>query len=311
MRIKYISKKIIENSCISYKDMSEVIKKTILEKKNGLIELPPKPAVYPREDSFINFMPAYLKASDVSGMKLVSYCPSNSRLGLPTINSIIMLCDAETGVPKLLMDGNWITAYRTAIVSAITAELLNADIDAVSLIGSGVQAESHIDLFSTLFDVKEIYIYSRNLKKAEDLIYKMSRKFSKIKFEIKDKDECLMEGDVIISATPISKSIEPFLDVDKTKKSAKILPIDYACSWSKEIYEKNKVIVTDDKIQFQNYYKAGYFKGFSDENLLIDLSDLNGMVNCKLAINLGIGAFDLALANYIAGKIERHEEIEL
>ena len=80
---------------------------------------PPKPAVRPREDAFINAMPAYLGGSDRVGIKWVSGFEQSRAKGLPYIYGVFVLTDAETGRPLALIDGGWITEMRTAGVSGV------------------------------------------------------------------------------------------------------------------------------------------------------------------------------------------------
>ncbi len=312
MKVKIIPQKSIEEAKIHYIDLFALIKKTIQLKSKGDIDLPPKPAIYPKKESFINAMPSYIKSLDTAGMKIVSYFPSNKDKNLPTINGIIILHNTDTGIPEYILDANWITAYRTAIVSAISAEKLHKQpFDTISIIGSGVQAKSHIDVFCSLFPISRIIIYSSNKVTTNNLKDYTLNSYNPIHFDIAETPtDALKNADVIISTTPILKNGEPFLDVISTKDDATILPIDYASAWKPSLYSNNKVIFTDDKNQFLYYHKMGYFKGFSDENVLLDLSD-DTDIPSRVAINLGIGAFDLAIAKYISEKITPSQEITL
>jgi ornithine cyclodeaminase/alanine dehydrogenase-like protein (mu-crystallin family) len=70
----------------------------------------------------------------------------NAELGLATLNSLIAVLDSETGLPLAIIDGNWVTAKRTAGLSAVAAKRLARN-DAVSaaFIGCGVQARNHLE----------------------------------------------------------------------------------------------------------------------------------------------------------------------
>ena len=65
----------------------------------GRVELPPKPGVHPRKDSFLHAMPAYLRDEDVVTLKWVGGYPANKAKGLPYISGLIVVNDAETGLP--------------------------------------------------------------------------------------------------------------------------------------------------------------------------------------------------------------------
>ena len=95
-------------------------------------ELPPKIGVHPRPTgSFAHAMPAALRPTtsagsgesgtpgDLLGIKWVAGFPDNRAKGLPTIHAVVVLTDAETGVPRAILDGGPITAQRTAAVSGV------------------------------------------------------------------------------------------------------------------------------------------------------------------------------------------------
>src|SRR5262249_59578726 len=84
---------------------------------DGPAELPPKPAVHPREHGFANAMPAYLRDGDLLGLKWIAAYPGNIQLGLPSHVGLVLLSDAGTGMPLAVMGAGAITGARTAAVS--------------------------------------------------------------------------------------------------------------------------------------------------------------------------------------------------
>jgi ornithine cyclodeaminase/alanine dehydrogenase-like protein (mu-crystallin family) len=88
--------------------------------------------------------------------------PRTRARGLPDINAGVTLLDSDTGVPLAIIDGNWITAVRTAGLSAVAAKrLARRESSAPAFIGCGVQAHSHLPAFSVLFPLKEIRAFGR------------------------------------------------------------------------------------------------------------------------------------------------------
>lgn len=312
MNIKLIPRNSIETLSLSFSELFDLLKETIKLKAKGEIQLPPKPAIYPRNESFINSMPSFIKTIDIAGMKIVSYYPDNKDKNLPTINGIIILHNTENGLPEYILDANWITAYRTALVSAIATEKLHKNpFDTIAIIGSGVQAKSHIDVFCSLFSISKITLFSTNIATSAALKNYTLNRYNITTFDIVNTpDDAIRVSDIIISTTPILKHGEPFLDANLTKDSSIILPIDYASAWKPSLYSISKVIFTDDKNQFLHYHNIGYFKGFSKNNTLMDLSEQED-VSSRVAINLGIGAFDVVIAKYISEKIPSPTEITL
>lgn len=105
---------------------------------------------------FFGVMPAYAGAL---GAKLVAFYPENR--GIPTHHALIVLFRPETGEPLAVMDGTLITEVRTAAVSAIATDLLaRADARVLCLLGSGVQARSHLEALRLVRPFTEVRVWS-------------------------------------------------------------------------------------------------------------------------------------------------------
>jgi ornithine cyclodeaminase/alanine dehydrogenase-like protein (mu-crystallin family) len=102
-------------------------------------------------------MPAYTGAT--LGTKLVAFYPHNTRV--PTHHATILLFKPETGEPLVTMDGRLITEVRTAAVSAVaTDRLAKSDASVLGIIGSGVQARSHLEALRLVRDFGEVRVWS-------------------------------------------------------------------------------------------------------------------------------------------------------
>jgi ornithine cyclodeaminase len=111
--------------------------------------------------AFFGVMPAYVAASGALGTKVVTVFGGNTALGLPTHLASILIFDAATGALKALMDGRYITEARTAAVSAVSVGLLaREDAAVLALIGSGVQARSHLEAIGLVRRLRETRVWS-------------------------------------------------------------------------------------------------------------------------------------------------------
>jgi alanine dehydrogenase len=105
---------------------------------------------------FFGVMPAY---GGALGAKLVTFFPNNE--GLPTHHAVIVLFRPETGEPLVTMDGRLITEMRTAAVSAVATELLaRRDAGVLAILGSGVQARSHLEALRIVRRFREVRVWS-------------------------------------------------------------------------------------------------------------------------------------------------------
>jgi len=106
---------------------------------------------------FLGLMPAY--TGTALGTKLVAFYPHNT--DVPTHHATILLFKPETGEPLVTMDGRLITEVRTAAVSAVATEFLaRPDATVLAIIGSGVQARSHLEALRLVRDFREVRVWS-------------------------------------------------------------------------------------------------------------------------------------------------------
>jgi alanine dehydrogenase len=111
--------------------------------------------------NFFAAMPAWLAAGPAMGAKLVTVFHQNGSRGLPTHQAAIVLLDAETGALQAVMDGRYITEVRTAAVSAVALRhLARGGARTLAILGSGVQAGSHLRAFRLVWKFDEVRCWS-------------------------------------------------------------------------------------------------------------------------------------------------------
>ena len=108
----------------------------------------------PEHQGFFGVMPAY---GGPLGAKLVTFFPNNK--GIHTHHAMILLFRPETGEPLVTMDGRLITEMRTAAVSAVATDLLaRTDASVLAILGSGIQARSHLEALRIVRKFREIRV---------------------------------------------------------------------------------------------------------------------------------------------------------
>ena len=113
------------------------------------------------EQAFFGIMPACVPALDAMGTKLVTVFERNAVRGLPTHLATIVLLDPSSGALVAIVDARYITEARTAAVSAVATGLLaRPDAGVLALIGSGVQARSHLDALAHVRALREVRVWS-------------------------------------------------------------------------------------------------------------------------------------------------------
>jgi ornithine cyclodeaminase/alanine dehydrogenase-like protein (mu-crystallin family) len=143
------------------------------------------------------FNPCFLRGGAGYGIKVVSDFYGNSARGLPRMSGLITLFDGETGMPRTLMEGGYVTDLRTGAGTALAARhLARKDSKVLAVIGAGRVARNQIEALSSLFDFGKIVVFSRTRARGEALV----RSFPHA--ELADSPEAASRGaDIVVAAT--------------------------------------------------------------------------------------------------------------
>ncbi len=138
---------------------------------------------------FLGLMPAYAGAL---GVKLVTFYPDNRET--PTHHATIMLFKPETGEPLVTMDGRLITEVRTAAVSAVATRLLaRREASVLAILGSGVQARSHLEALRLVSHFRDVRVFSPHGARAFAQEFRVRAAGS--------AEEAVRGADVVVTAT--------------------------------------------------------------------------------------------------------------
>lgn len=144
---------------LHYQDLIPVIGRALAALSSGTVVQPVR-SVLPvaPHHGFFAVMPAYAGGGAL-GAKLVTFYPQN--VGVHTHHAVIVMFKPETGEPLAVMDGRLITEMRTAAASAVATErLARADTNVLAILGSGVQAKSHLAALRHVRSFKEVRVWS-------------------------------------------------------------------------------------------------------------------------------------------------------
>src|SRR5256885_1711847 len=121
----------------------------------------------PSGKDFFAVMPAYVSSPNAVGAKIITVFPGNHGSALESHQGAVLLLDAANGSVRALLDASSITAIRTAAVSALaTKYLARTDADDLAILGSGVQARSHLDAIQAVRPVRRVRVWSRDPARA-------------------------------------------------------------------------------------------------------------------------------------------------
>jgi ornithine cyclodeaminase/alanine dehydrogenase-like protein (mu-crystallin family) len=152
----------------------------------------------------------------VMGAKMVTFYPGNVELKKHTHMAMIQLFRSDTGEPLAVMDGRLITEMRTAAVSAVAVDCLAPrDAKVLGILGSGVQARSHVQALSRVRTFEEIRVWGRSEVNA--------RRFAdEVGAKVTTSEEAVVGADVVLTLT---SSPVPILQGRWLKKDAVVCAV--------------------------------------------------------------------------------------
>ena len=162
------------------------------------------------QHAFHGVMPAFIEEPPSLGTKIVTVYASNIARGLPTHLATIVLLDPETGALLAVLDGRYITEARTAAASAASAKhLARPEARVLAIIGSGVQAHSHVDALLRVRPIDEVRIWGRTSAHADALVAELAP-HAAARFTTSSSVEQAVNGADVIALVTASR--EPVLE---------------------------------------------------------------------------------------------------
>jgi len=301
--ILYLSQSHVVSLNVSMAKVIRVVEEALRAKGRGDVEMPPKPGIHPREDAFIHAMPAYLKSQDAAGIKWVSGYPQNASKGLPYITGLIVLNDADTGLPTCIMDAAWITGMRTGAASAVAAKhLARPDSSTLGILGCGVQGRTNLLALREVLPIDRVHVYDVREDAARNYATAMAETTGLTVEPVSTPEHAVRGMDVVVTAGPILREPHATIQADWLEPGAFACPFDFDSYWTREALQQTDGYFTDDLEQYRYYTRAGYFR--NAPAVSADLGDvLTGSYTCKrddrtrtICMNLGLALEDIAVA---------------
>ncbi len=290
MSLLYLRRDEVASLLPPISDQLDLVETTYRAVGDGRVELPPKPGIHPRKDAFIHAMPAYLRDEDVAALKWVAGYPANKQRGLPYISGLIVVNDAETGLPTAIMDGAEITAARTAAASGVCIRRWAPEGWSESaILGSGEQGRFHARVIGELNPGAQIRAYDPHPDRIETLAGNVTAC---------SEPAAAVEGaDVIVTAGPIVEEPDSPLGRDWLGERWLGLPIDFDFYFSAEAVSSADLFLVDDVGQFEYYRSLGHFQAWPVPAGSVGEALAAGRAGEKVVCcNLGVGALDAAFA---------------
>jgi ornithine cyclodeaminase/alanine dehydrogenase-like protein (mu-crystallin family) len=305
-QLLYLSQADVASVGLTMAEIINALEKMFREKGEGRVEMPPKPGIHTRPDAFIHAMPAYIPALESAGMKWVSGYPENRKRGLPYITGLLILNDAETGVPLSVMDCVWITAMRTGAATAVAAKYLaQPDSEVVGILGCGVQGRSNLEALDVLFPLRRVLAYDVDAEAQRRYVQEMSERFGLEVVPVQEPKQAVAGCDLVVTAGPILHTPHATIQPGWFEEGTFASLVDFDSYWHPDAMREADKFCTDDVPQLEHYREVGYFQDIPPIH-----ADLGELVTGRkpgretdgertMACNLGLALDDMATAPLI------------
>jgi len=244
--IPYLSEATLSGLGISTDDVIESIEGLIRGGDAGTVWSAPKAVIMPPDGRYMMAALAAMDEPSLLAVKTVVLNPRNPEKGHPQINGLVTMLDSETGLPAAILDGNWITAVRTAGLSATAAKhMANGDAATCGFVGSGVQARSHLHAFMDMFPLRHIKVFGRGRANIDGLC-EMADGMGLTSEVCESGEAALTDVDLAVTSVTFSQGLEPFLDAGCLRPGSFTTVTDLAAPWRKDSFAAFDRICIDD-----------------------------------------------------------------
>ncbi len=315
MKVLLINKQQVSD-ILSMKDCIDLISETFKTLADGQAIQPLRSTMWlPDKTGLLGMMPASMSDTRVMGIKVISVFPGNHSKGLSSHQGAVLLFEGETGQMFAILDGDRVTAIRTAAASAVATRLLaREDAKELAILGSGEQARRHFESILLVRNIKKVKVWSKNHEHARRFAELESSNVKVTIEAIKDAQGAVEKADIICTTTAAK---EPVLRSDWVREGVHINAVG-ACTagyreLDSELVARSKLF-TDRRESLFN--ESGDFlfpmkEGlFGEEHLRGEIGDLllgrktarESAEEITLFKSPGLAVEDLAACHYIYEK---------
>jgi len=196
-------------SCLSMARTIDAVKEAYMAFANNRVQMPPVMHLdIEKYNGEVDIKSGFVEDFDLIGTKIASGYYDNHKLGLPPGMAVIVLLDLKTSMPLAIMDGSYITAYRTGAAGAVAASVLaRKNSKSVGVIGAGTQGRMQIIALKEIFQLEEIRVWDINEEIGKRYATEMSELLG-IDVEYSASREDVVRGsDIVVTVTPSKKAL--------------------------------------------------------------------------------------------------------
>lgn len=270
---------------------------------------------FPDDNGILGMMPAFLGSPKCTGIKVVTVMPGNHSTEYDSHQGMVMLFEVEHGCPLAMIDASSITAVRTAAVSGVATQLLaREDATTLAILGSGVQARTHLQAMLEARQLTEVVVWSRSASNARAFVERESE-IHGLAMKVASTAQEAVQGAQIICTT--TSAHEPVLRGEWISPGSHInavgacIPafreLDSAVVVRSRLYVDRRESTLKEAGDFlipkqEGAIEDSHIVGELGEILLGEVAGRGSEDEITLFKSLGIAVEDLAAATYIYEK---------
>ena len=247
--VPYFSEEALARLDIGPMQIVDLIERLIRDRAASKVWSAPKASIAVPDGRYIMSTLAVADDPPYLAFKSLLLNPRNPSHGEPLMNSVIGLQDSETGRPVAMLDGNWVTAVRTAAMSVLAAKhMAKPDSRVIAFIGCGVQARSHLRAMADVFPLAEVRAFGRGQVNIEELCG-VAADLGLASHIAKSPEDAIRGADLVVSSVTREPDQKPFVDAAAVEPGACACLTDLARPWIPASLKCFDSIIIDDKIQ--------------------------------------------------------------
>ena len=274
----------------------------------------------PDKSGVIGMMPAYLGDTEVMGLKAISVFPGNHTTDYDSHQGTVMLFETKNGRLLAMMDASKITAIRTAAVSGAATRLLaRKDAADLAILGSGVQAKTHLEAMQVARNISGVRVWSQHFDHAQKFADQALAAHRLPISAVETVEEAVEGADIICTAT---SATEPVLQGDWISPGTHINAVGSSVAFTRELdtaaVVKSKLFVDRRESTLneagdflfakkEGAIDDGHIRGEIGDILLDRIGGRESSAEITLFKSLGLAVEDVAAAHYIYQKLVKNE----
>ena len=275
----------------------------------------------PDKSGLLGMMPASLEETGIMGLKAISVFPGNHKTDYDSHQGTVMLFETQNGRLLAIMDAGKITEIRTAAVSGVATNLLaEKDAQSLALLGSGVQARSHLAAMLAVRKINRVKVWSPNSHHARTFAEHESNRYNIQIDAVETAESAVAKADIICTVTAATdpvlagKWLRPGTHINAVGSSVPFArELDSAAIKKSKLYVDRRESTLNEAGDFLIPKKEGviddaHILGEIGELLLNKINGRTSLEDITLFKSLGLAVEDVAAAYHIYQKLSARKQ---